>query len=402
MPQHRQLTFSTITVYLKQQFQQLKHYLFKSDDLIINWSDFDKGVLLLIFGVATQVGAIVWYLSVYFSEDRIWLNLDFFPQRVVSVSLTLLVFIGLTIASYRYHLVPRFRVFMGYFSPLFFGGVMIYSGYTVGIYSAATIAGTVNIVLVGLVFYRRVIVYSIVTPVSLFILYVGYQSYYGDMRYAPVFSDALNQSDLYKNEFWINSMAVLYLPILISSALFFEVLLSQWRRREKKIEIMSQTDALTDVFNRRYVTEKLTDLENESAYAVVLLDLDHFKQINDHYGHESGDYVLTSVAAILKRCVRAEDVVGRFGGEEFILILKAADLPQALEVAERCRQAIEHEKILLNTGQNIQISASFGIAIAQHGQSKEAVLRLADQALYQAKAQGRNRICTEAVELDCM
>lgn len=399
MLQYRKFTFTALVLYLKNQFEKLKHYLFKSDDLIINWSDFDKGVLLLIFGVCTQLGATIWYLLVYFSENRMWLNLDFFPQRLLSVSLTTLVFIVLTIASYKYQDRPRFRMFISYFTPLFFGAVMIYSGYTVGIYSAATIAGTVNIVLVGLVFYRRVIVYSIVTPVSLFILYVCYQSYYGEMRYAPVFSDALNQSDLYQNPFWITSMTVLYLPILVVTAVFFEVLLSQWRRREKKIQIMSQTDALTGVFNRRYVTEQLADLERNGDYAVVLLDLDHFKQINDNYGHEAGDLVLTAVASLLIQCVRTEDIVGRFGGEEFILILRATnDLSQAVEVVERCRQALENETIMLDSRQKIKVSASFGVTIAQHRQSKEAVLRLADQALYQAKAQGRNRICTEAFQ----
>ncbi|CAB1216063.1 putative diguanylate cyclase YcdT [Acinetobacter bouvetii] len=374
---------------------RFRFHLLESDNLIIYWPNFDKGVLLLIFGALCQVSAIKWYLFSYFSPDnRVWINPDFFLIRIVTVFTTLVIFSFLTLLSFRYKRNKKFRTFIAYFAPLFFGGVMIYAGYTVGIYSPATIAGFVNIVLIGLVFYSREIIYSIAIPASIFTVVISYLTYNGMIRYAPVFSDVLTMSEFYHNKFWIGSMAEVYLPILLVSVLFFEILLSQWRRREKIIKKMSQTDGLTNVFNRRYIGEELSALErkNKTAYAVILLDLDHFKLINDQYGHDVGDTVLQRVAAILCTTTREQDIVGRFGGEEFILILKDQNLQQAIEIAERCRRIIELEDVQIETGENLKMSASFGVALSLPHLNKEQTIRMADRALYLAKQKGRNQV----------
>lgn len=374
---------------------RFRFHLLESDNLILNWPNFDKGVLLLIFGALCQVSAIKWYLFSYFSEeDRIWINPDFFLVRMTTVAITLVIFMVLAVFSFRYKRNKKFRKFISYFSPILFGSVMIYAGYTVGIYSPATIAGFVNIVLIGLVFYSREIIYSIAIPAFIFTVIISYLTFNGVIRYAPVFSDALTHGEFYHNKFWIGSMAEVYLPILLVSILFFEILLSQWRRREKIIKKMSHTDVLTNVFNRRYIGEQLSTLERKkkTGYAVILLDLDHFKLINDQYGHEVGDTVLQRVAVILCGTTREQDIVGRFGGEEFILILKEQNLQQAIEVAERCRKIIEQEKIPLETGDILNMSASFGVALSESHLNKEQTIRMADRALYLAKRQGRNQV----------
>jgi len=374
---------------------RVKFHLFESDNLIINWSNFDKGILLCFFGAFCQVSAIKWYLfSCYSEENRVWINHDFFFVRISTVVATLIVFIGMIVLSYRYKHNAKFRQFIAYFSPIFFGTVMIYAGYTVGMYSPATIAGFVNIVLIGLVFYSRKIIYGIAMFASIFTVIISYLTFNGFIRYAPVFSDNLTHSEFYLNPFWIKSMAEVYLPILLTSILFFEILLSQWRRREMKIKKMSQTDALTNVFNRRYIGEQLSTLENKKkvTYAVVLLDLDYFKKINDDYGHETGDAVLQRVATILCTTTRIQDVVGRFGGEEFILILKDQNLQQAIEIAERCRKIIEQEEFELETGEILKTSASFGVALSEENTKKEQTIRMADRALYLAKQKGRNQV----------
>ncbi|MGC3819856.1 GGDEF domain-containing protein [Acinetobacter sp. G11] len=331
----------------------------------------------------------------YYSEDnRVWINHDFFFVRFTTVVVTLIIFIGMIVLSHRYKHNAKFRQFIAYFSPIFFGTVMIYAGYTVGMYSPATIAGFVNIVLIGLVFYSRKIIYGIAMFASIFTVIISYLTFNGFIRYAPVFSDNLTHSEFYLNPFWIKSMAEVYLPILLTSILFFEILLSQWRRREMKIKKMSQTDALTNVFNRRYIGEQLSTLENKKkvTYAVVLLDLDYFKKINDDYGHETGDVVLQRVATILCTTTRIQDVVGRFGGEEFILILKDQNLQQAIEIAERCRKIIEQEEFELETGEILKTSASFGVALSEENTKKEQTIRMADRALYLAKQKGRNQV----------
>ena len=150
---------------------RVKFHLFESDNLIINWSNFDKGILLCFFGAFCQVSAIKWYLfSCYSEENLVWINHDFFFVRISTVVATLIVFIGMIVLSYRYKHNAKFRQFIAYFSPVFFGAVMIYAGYTVGMFSPATIAGFVNIVLIGLVYYSRKMIYGI----ALFCFYFYY------------------------------------------------------------------------------------------------------------------------------------------------------------------------------------------------------------------------------------
>ena len=122
------------------------------------------------------------------------------------------------------------------------------------------------------------------------------------------------------------------------------------------------------------------------------MDLDHFKKINDRYGHDVGDDVLKQVAFTLSKNVRDEDVVGRFGGEEFILVLQNKSIQQALDIAERCRKEIEITRIKVNDKEFIQISASFGITVGNHYQTKQQILKQADEALYLAKKSGRNQV----------
>lgn len=378
---------------------RLKNYvssfLKEPDNMLIYWSDYSKGKLIAFFGMMSQYAAIKWYLVSYFSEENNrWINPDFFIPRLISVSICFVIFAVVFGLCFVIGQNEKFKLFVSYFSPAFFGITMIYSGYTIGVYSPATMAGFISIVLVGLVFYSRKIIYSIAIPILFFTVITCYLTSNGSIRYAPVFSKELNDSIVYQNNFWLISMAELYLPIMIICILFFEILLTQWRNREKHFEIGSKMDALTNLFNRRHITDVLTVIEKtkEKKYAVILMDLDHFKAINDQYGHESGDVVLKRVAKVLKRNTRETDVVGRFGGEEFIFILNFNDLDEVVEVAERCRFQIEDEIIILKDMTEIKITASFGISLSTYGVGKEDVIRQADQALYLAKEKGRNLV----------
>ena len=120
--------------------------------------------------------------------------------------------------------------------------------------------------------------------------------------------------------------------------------------------------------------------------------MDFFKQINDKHGHLKGDEVLTRVADILKKQIRTEDVLGRYGGEEFIIILSDAQLNLSLKIAERCRQALMTLSIDVAEHDPIQITGSFGITMFDGSQSIEQTLHDADLAMYKAKANGRNTI----------
>ena len=164
-----------------------------------------------------------------------------------------------------------------------------------------------------------------------------------------------------------------------------------------RLRHMAQHDALTGVLNLRAMTEvpdRLLGLARRQSgrYAVLFVDLDHFKRINDEHGHEAGDTVLKAVASCMSERLRKSDVLGRIGGEEFLAFLPDTDAVGALSLAEALRQDIESLRPLVNQ-QPLRITASIGVATPSDGlESLSALQKQADQAMYQAKAAGRNRV----------
>jgi diguanylate cyclase (GGDEF)-like protein len=158
------------------------------------------------------------------------------------------------------------------------------------------------------------------------------------------------------------------------------------------------TDELTDLANRRRFME---DLEYEVAraarfgtpLALVLFDLDHFKQINDRYGHQVGDDVLRSTAAAMRNRVRETDLPARVGGEEFAIILAGTDIEGAVTMAEEFRLDLS-QQVRVEAAADWTVTASFGVAALHDNETAGALIGAADGALYRAKAEGRNRVCT--------
>jgi len=128
------------------------------------------------------------------------------------------------------------------------------------------------------------------------------------------------------------------------------------------------------------------------SLAFVLLDLDNFKQVNDTHGHPAGDAVLRMVGQVLLGGIRQVDLAGRYGGEEFALILPETDLTGALKLAERLRVALETTSIELADGKTLQVTASFGVALKDELRSADELVAAADEALYAAKRAGKNRV----------
>jgi two-component system, cell cycle response regulator len=155
-------------------------------------------------------------------------------------------------------------------------------------------------------------------------------------------------------------------------------------------------DSVTETLNRRAVIEALEiemarALRQHTPLAVAMLDLDHFKRVNDRFGHLAGDAVLRSVAERIEKSLRPYDVVGRYGGEEFLLVLPGCNLEQALEVAERLRQGLAADPVGFDKRQ-IKVTTSIGIAALTQEKVEESneLIKLADDALYRAKQSGRN------------
>lgn len=158
------------------------------------------------------------------------------------------------------------------------------------------------------------------------------------------------------------------------------------------------TDELTGLFNRRYLS---TRLEQEIAKArrfgielsIIMLDIDHFKSVNDTYGHQIGDEVLRSVCVLVSQVVRASDIAVRYGGEEVLIVLTSTNTEGALNLAERLRSNIDALRIHIGSMETIRVSASIGVASLTNGDDADSVVKRADEALYSAKRQGRNRVC---------
>lgn len=167
----------------------------------------------------------------------------------------------------------------------------------------------------------------------------------------------------------------------------------------RKLTALSLTDELTQVTNRRGFFEASTRLQAQSQrrgtpLSLILCDVDHFKMINDKYGHSRGDTTLQRFANILLDCVRIEDIVGRIGGEEFAITLAGMGADEAATVAERIRTKLE-QSTLVDRAEGIKITASFGIAQKSHeSQDIMTLLDSADTALYDAKESGRNKVIT--------
>lgn len=161
---------------------------------------------------------------------------------------------------------------------------------------------------------------------------------------------------------------------------------------------LANTDGLTALLNARAIHERL-DVEIENAHdrlaplSCLLIDIDHFKKINDQYGHPFGDAVLAAVAKILRRQVRRLDMVGRLGGEEFLIVMPSVPQEAALAAAERIRSHVE-EELFLSEDKRVRVTVSVGVARfpANGLKGKDGLLKAVDEALYAAKKSGRNRV----------
>ena len=156
----------------------------------------------------------------------------------------------------------------------------------------------------------------------------------------------------------------------------------------------SLIDPLTGVGNRRRLTSELAAaLASTGPTSLMIADLDHFKSVNDTYGHQAGDALLKAVVGVIQAAVRPGDSVYRYGGEEFCVLFRETEIVEAAEVAERVRAAVDDRAFGIGQAEPLRATASFGVAVAGTlDRDEEGLLARADAALYEAKESGRNRV----------
>jgi diguanylate cyclase len=163
------------------------------------------------------------------------------------------------------------------------------------------------------------------------------------------------------------------------------------------LELNTGMDTLTRLLNRRYletILRRQTDISMKQGfpYSILILDLDHFKQVNDTYGHEIGDAVLKQFSELLLLSVRSSDFIFRYGGEEFLIVLSNVDRQKAGNIAEKIRQKCEDHVFQLPTHQPIRKTCSIGVASYSGHPDFKRIIQQADLAMYEAKAHGRNQV----------
>lgn len=201
---------------------------------------------------------------------------------------------------------------------------------------------------------------------------------------------------------------LLFTTMLLISWVVIRRMVSNMYSLQHSLQWQAWHDALTRLHNRGALYEQAATLSaacqhQDLPFSVIQIDLDHFKQVNDRYGHQAGDLVLTQAARLIKRSLEEEAVAGRVGGEEFCVLLPGRTLAQAAAVAETIRARIAAKEILVNKGRTLRISASFGVSSAPDDaeHSFDVLQSVADRRLYLAKRRGRNQVCaSDEEELD--
>lgn len=363
---------------------------------ILEWSRVDKGMFILAMMSFYYVQHFVWcaYVLNRPDHDRLVnaavLNHFFWTQLVLLASAGVMLIYGWWLRQkdpeavhYQHIVLPFFSLTM--IVLFYFAGALSFSA---GLFLLAAPVW-------GLILLDRLPVWWATGITLTALVGLGYGSAYGWLPNAPLMVPPTDQAS---QLFWTNTTFFFNAPFFVMILLLADQMLAWWHSREDKIRELSRTDMLTGVHNRLSIMDFLDhevarSRRMQTSLSVVILDLDHFKHVNDNWGHPVGDLVLQKTAQIMRQNIREIDAVGRYGGEEFIIVLPGTDEYEAHTIIERCRSQLAQTEIMLELEQSIRVTASFGFVCSQGPASDpHHLISTADQALYAAKHNGRNRI----------
>lgn len=382
-------------------FRSLTKYFhwFIYDSKILNWNQVHKCILVLLFFLFTKALWISWtFFALNNPEFEKFVNIEtlHFHLKIETVEFFFVIgLIGILFFNQHRDWAQHFFV---YFCIVLLITSLVFDWYSSGLLAAGTVINAMSFIyLLIVLFSRKTLLFTLVYATLVFIYFLNSGIVNGQEQYAPIFNLAEVGYPNFKNSFWLASTLYFSVPPFFVGVFILGTILRQWSARELYITQLSRMDGLTAVYNRRALNDFLLELDQQDqshvTYAALLIDLDHFKMVNDTYGHIIGDKILINSAKILRDNIRKGDLVGRYGGEEFLIIIKNTHPYEIQRLAERCRQAVASQRHFINSHETIQVTCSIGIAFSDPTRNALTVLNDADQALYQAKTQGRNQVC---------
>jgi diguanylate cyclase (GGDEF)-like protein len=369
----------------------------------LNWSPANKAWLVFLLSAVLHTEYLGWALVVLDEPAaRAFMDLERVAHVLPLVfGLTLLSW-GLVIGMARIRHYRPEAIGHEYACNLYYGVTLCVFSYFTGTLTMATGVVLAGAPVLGFILFRTApILWSFV--VALFVqALLSLGAVRGWWDYAPLIRNPAGANGELSG-FWLTSMYLFVVPHLFVITLLSWYVLAGWRRREDSVRRLSLTDPLTQLANRRAIIARLRHEQESSAstrrpLSVIMIDLDHFKQLNDEHGHAAGDEALQAAGQRLARALRQSDHLGRFGGEEFLLVLPGTDWQGASLLAERCRALLAGEPLTLSDDRRVELTASLGLYCnaGDWQDSPDDMLRKADEHLYRAKAAGRNRVADQS------
>jgi diguanylate cyclase (GGDEF)-like protein len=364
---------------------------------VLEWSDVDKSIFLMLLLTPILGAYIVSILAVQLMPNGARL-VRFEPlHELLKIELGLLfgACIIIAIGLYLRKRQPA-SLWLQHLATQYYSLALITCSYYIGTLTFCTGVVLLGAPVFGFILLNRRVVWGATIVSTFALLGLTYATAFGWLPYAPA---VVPPTDSATNLIWVNIIFFFTAPHFVIIIMFADQIVHYWRNREDTIRTLSRTDMLTGLLNRHSIIELLNmevarTLRHGPPLTIVILDLDHFKRINDTWGHPTGDRVLIEAARVLTASIRKCDMVGRYGGEEFMIMLPDTTLAGAATLIERCRALLAETTIHADNGESIHISASFGLASNENrlSLSTETMIKLADEALYRAKAEGRNRL----------
>lgn len=360
---------------------------------MLDWSAAHKCAVSMLLQTCVEIFFMSWKLYVVAHPTmNQWLNLEVIRANLPICYGLVGVSSAITCLCYFWSDQPALIRPMPYLSAWFIAISMSYHAHLVGTLTPITGILLIGGGMYGMLLFDRWVTYPALACALVLLGISVIMTLSGQWVYAPVFRQMIMPTP--DNALiWLANMMLFSLPITIGIFLLLDRMINQWKQNAADVWRLSQTDALTGLYNRHHLSNHLErQSQRAETVSIALLDIDHFKQINDQCGHVVGDQVLQCVAVCLKQHTRHTDCLARFGGEEFIVVMPNTDADDAIAVIERCRIALQSIDARRDANHALRVSGSFGVITLQGQFDVSTALSDVDHLLYQAKAQGRNRV----------